>query len=557
MIVRFLAPLVALAVGLNPAIAAEPSKPMVTAQTQPVGKILADLKLVARTVAGDGATKVIDNGLKEFLGEKGFAGLDLSRHFLGYMNLSEKPENFSGVLMLPITEEAAFKDLLTRIGGGRDPLKLVPVDGKKGLFKVESRNGEGDFPIHARFANGYCYFGLNIPVADFTSESLIKPGDLLVGQDQSFFVYRLHLDRIPEKLKKIATKAIEEFADIMGKEIPVHEDLEKAKVKLFKELGVSIKNLANRLASEGETFAGGYRFDPQTMEVYTEAVLTPKKGSKLATEIAAKKPHQNQFAGLLSKETAAGGIVSLPTFYPEFGDLLVLFAENEVKNTLEQLPDMFHPVIKELVAGAKRTVRSGAVDAGVAVNGPDKDGHFTLTAAISFEDTAKLEKAVRDLHKKAPEAITKHIKLDVGKVGDVSVHEVSRDLLPAMGEGKQLPAGNVSVAFAPKAIYISFGPDGVSAIKAAIAATKPIDARPFDLVFNPKRLHKFVAKFDNEAADQFASFMGTEDELISFYHFQIKTGEEYRMQFGMSVKGYPKLIFKFLTPLLAPPPCSE
>lgn len=542
MLIRFVSAALVLSLAVSPALPADAGKPAITGQTQPMSKLLADLKMMARLVAGDEAVKSIDDGIKENLGEKGFTGLDLNRHFLGYGDLDENVEKSGGVLLVPYTTEDDFKDFLGRIGKGTNEVKLVPVEKNKGLFKFTSKKEkqEGDPDIHARFANGYCYFAINVPVEKFTAESLIAPKDLLVGSDTGLLTYRMHFDRMPPGLKKKGFEMIDQAVA----SITDNERAPEVSRKAAKIFAGFVKRTGDQILTQGDM--AGYRLvlDQAKSDIAIEAWLAGKKGTDLAKAIAERKPSTNQFAGLLSKEAAAGVTLQLPLFAPEIRELAVIALEEGDKAlaaTQPDAPELVKELFSEPFKGLARTVKTGEFDIGAAVIGPDKDGHFNFAAGMSYVDTSKLEKLLRDFIRIMPEKQRKHIVVDAGKAGDVAIHEIKPDILPPRPDGKELPPGSAYVAFAPKAIYVTFGPTGMQAMKDVLAA-KPAPARAFDVVVNPKRFQKLVATFDKNAGDQMAKLLGTEDEALSTFYVEVLSGEELRIRIGGNLKVLPKMI---------------
>lgn len=536
---RFLSAAVAVALAAVPLYAADPPKPAITAQAQPLGKLLGDVKTMAKIVAGDDAVKAMEDGLKDGLGEKGFAGVDLNRHFLGYMTPSETIEKTSGVILVPITGEDAFKEFVERIFKKGPEIKLTAVEGKKGLFKLDSEKDPAPIPIHVRYAEGYAYVAINIPSADFTAESLVKTNDLLVRNDTALISYRTYMDRYPAAMKKAAFEQMDKLAEQFGDVGP-----ESGK-KALKLLVGMVKRITEQTLTEGEVT--GYRlvFDANTGEVAFEGWLKGKAGTPLAKDIAARKPGMNQFAGMLTKDAAIGGTLQLPLFAPELRELTLLGLEEGEKALMagqKDAPELIKDLFSEPFKGLARTVKTGEFDIGAAVVGPDKDGHFNFAFGMSYEDTSNLDKLLRDFLKLLPESQRKHIKLDVAKVGTVNIHEVRQEIIPPRPDGKDLPPGSVYVALAPKAIYVTFGTTGLDAIKALLQA-KPAPARAFDFVVNPKRTMKLVETFvkNKDEVEAFTKAFGTEDETLSAFHIEVLGGEELKVRAGMNLKLIPRI----------------
>src|SRR5262249_271471 len=112
-----------------------------------------------------------------------------------------------------------------------------------------------------------------------------------------------------------------------------------------------------------------------------------------------------------------------PLFAPELRDIgstFVEFAQDAGKQS--DVPNTFLPVVDELGKGFLRSVKKGDLDGAIAVVGPDKNGKFTVGGAVSFDDTAELDKAQRKAAK--PPELAKLFEFDVAKVGEVGIHKV-------------------------------------------------------------------------------------------------------------------------------------
>src|SRR6516165_7248349 len=146
---RFLTAAAALLAVALPAAAQAPKEkgPALTFQTLPPGKLLDDIKAAAKIVAGDDAVKEIDKHLTDALGEKGFTGVDMLRPVVGYAELNDKAEASGAVVVVPVTGEKDFLDLLDR-------LKCTVEEAKdaRGLYRVlPPHTPQADPPALLRF----------------------------------------------------------------------------------------------------------------------------------------------------------------------------------------------------------------------------------------------------------------------------------------------------------------------------------------------------------------------------------------------------------------------
>jgi hypothetical protein len=533
---RFLGSVLVIAAAFAAPAAAQDQGPAITAQAAPLGKILADVKATIKLVAGpaaDDVLKAFDEKMKEGLGEKGFTGIDMTRPTAGYVEIKDPAEKSYGVIVIPVTSEDEFKDLLTRIVPD-DPLELDPVDGKKGLYAIESKKGESDVPVRLRFKGGHAYIGINAPDDALAADKLVPVADLVGSEESALFAYRGYVTRYPESLKKQAFEAIEKAVE-QADDSPL-PDAAKAAVK---DLVGWYKRIAEQSIVEGDTAAYRIHLDPRTGEVTIESGLTAKKGTPLAKDIAARKPTVNRFAGLIGEDTAGGFVLQLPLFAAELRDAAVVGLKEAKKQADGHVPEEYKAVADEAFAGVIRTVQGGQFDLAAAVTGPDKNGLFSAAVGVSFEDTAELEKLLRKLHAGAPEEIQNMIKLDAAKVGEVAVHRVPIGLfLPPEAKKAFGDKASVALAFAPKGIYLTFGPDSLAAMKAALE-NKPAEAKALDVLLNPVRAGKLMTAVAKPGTEQdqrmIQNVFGGDDRLVSVYSFAVEGGKELKLRFAVNL----------------------
>jgi hypothetical protein len=283
-------------------------------------------------------------------------------------------------------------------------------------------------------------------------------------------------------------------------------------------------------------------YDPAAAEVIYETTMKAKPNTAMAKEIANRKPTTNRFAGLVGDATAAGLLAQVPTFTPEVRDAIASALEAARKAAAQEAPQEYQAAADEALAGLARTVKSGEFDIGAALNGPDTNGHFTVVAGVSFDDPSKLEKELRALHKNAPEEIRNMIRLDDAKAGDVSVHRMAVGLvLPDEAKKVFGEKASVCLAFAPKAVHVTFGPAAVEAIQSAVAA-KPGTAKSLDLIVNPARAQKLAAAINPQAGEGLAQAIGTDDQRMSALSVSVEGGNELRIRFAMALKVIPRAI---------------
>jgi hypothetical protein len=345
------------------------------------------------------------------------------------------------------------------------------VEGADGLYKLTPpKDSKDQKPAKLRFKDRNAYIGINVPDASLAPDKLIPAAKLILPDQSAPFAYRVHLDRIPQGLKK---QAFEAFDQLVGKAkaLPAGSPPEVALQQAVEPLAKMVRRVGDQVLTEGSVVSFRVLLEPTAGELGFETALTPKPGTPLAKEIAARKPTTNRFAQLVTPDATAGVLFQAPLFAPEIRNAIAVGLEQGQKAAA--VPPQFQAIVDEAFKGGIRTVKSGEFDLGVALIGPDKDGLFNASLGISFDDPSGLEKALRAALKKADPGVKGLIQMDAAKANGVSMHRVAAGpFLPppaqkAFGEGAAL-----YVAFAPKGIYLTFGQAGQDVMTAALK-TRP------------------------------------------------------------------------------------
>ncbi len=523
--------------------------PPVILQIAPGQKLLENVKKIVGIVAGEGFSGLIDGQIQGKLGEKGFAGLDMTKPIVGYLYLPNKalkgPEDFKeiyGFVAIPVTGENEFKDFVSRLGPPDDPLNFKPIEGNKGLYALEANGGDHDaIPVRARFHDGYLYVGFNAKDELLDAKNLIPAKNLIKPGETGLVLARIFTDRFPEAIAQQQTEQFEE----LEQQIPNLGAWSGIAGNILKSYSALAKKSSAQLKDTEET---GFRlaFDEKAAEIAIESYAMPKKGTDYAKELAAIKPTANRFASLISDTTAAGGLLQLPIATPELKDILGKLVE-AVQKGKEDAPEHMRPVIDELLKGLGRTIKGDSIDYALAVNGPNKDGKFTMVAAVNFDDASGLEKALKAAakHADAPEKFKDEVKFDVDEVEGLKVHRVimKDDAEPVKAIFG--PSG-LSFVMGPKSIVVAMGPDWKDSLKAALAA-KAGPSKVLDLVANPKRLGELITAGNEQAGGVAAQLLGSEDKRVTVLGLTYEGGEMLKSRFSISLKIIPKAAIGFFT----------
>ena len=513
-----------------PVPGAADAAPVITVQTLPGNRLLDTVKTFAKLVGGDEATKAFDDWLKENLGEKGFTGVDLLRQLGAYGHLKPKLEESWGVVVLPVTDEKEFLALLTRLD-----YKFAEKKDDRGLYEftelgVPFKQAGDQLKVRMRFHDRCAYLALNGPSDALAGKNLLPLGKVVDPADQSALAVRLYLDRVDPAIKKLALGQIDDWE----KEVAGGGGGQPTWVTLF--VGPTMKALkrnAVAVANEGDVAALRVTVDATIGDLAYEFALTAKKGTALAKDIADRKPTTSRFAGIVPQNAVAGAIQQMPAFTPEIGEAFAGVVEMALADAGKELGDQYKPLLDEVRKGAARTLKSGEVDFGGALTGPDKAGHYTAVAALSFDDPSAIEKALKDQVKALPQPFKDAIKFDAAKAGTLSVHTAMvGSLLPPEGQKLFGEKATAYVVFASKAVYVAFGPDGMNELN-RVLAIKPGPARPLDMLINPKKIGTLMkAAGAAEGENPILQLLGDSDKLISYQYGEVHGGDALRVRFG-------------------------
>lgn len=510
-----------------PVPGAADAAPTITAQSLPGNRIIDTVKAFAKLIGGDEATKAIEEWMKENLGEKGFTGIDLLRPLGAYAHLMPKLEESWGVLILPVSDEKEFLALLTRLD-----YKFAEKKDERGLYEftdlgIPFKQSTEHIKVRMRFSDRCAYVAIQGPADALAGKNLLPLGKVVDPADPSALAVRLHIDRVDAAIKKLALGQIDVWErDVVGAGV---QWLTMSVGPLMK----SLKRNAVSVAAEGDVATLRVAVDPTIGDLAYEVALTAKKGTALAKDIADRKPTKSQFAGIVPQTAVAGAIQQMPAFTPEVREAVAGGVEAAITEGAKELGEQFKPLLEELRKGAARTLKSDEVDFGGALTGPDKAGHYTAVAALSFDDPSGIEKAFKDLAKGLPQPFKDVIKFDAAKAGTLSVHTaVVGSLFPPEGQKLFGEKATAYVVFAPKAVYLAIGPDGMSELT-RVLALKPGPARALDVQMNPKKIAAVMklagaAEGDNPVLQ----LLGDSDKLISYQYGEVHGGDALRVRFG-------------------------
>lgn len=519
--------LLSVAMILCTSVASVAAEPPIVFQTQAPGRVLDDVRAIAKMAGGDKAVAEFNEAIKEKLGEKGFEGLDLNRAIVGYVLIDAKLENTTGVIAVPITTEKEFLGLYERILD--EKLKA----GEGGIYEIPLPNADAPVKVSMKFEGQYAYFAIGKdPTAALKPKALVPAEKLFNPEDKSFASVKVHFDRLPKELRAEISSGLKELKNKLA-DLKLPEEASEPARKAVDEM-IKLGERYAELLLDAETASVRVILDFQSGEAGLELGLTGKPGSNLAKSIAARKPSTNKFAGLITPDTIAGIKLQLPLFAKEIQNAAVIGLEAGQKQAQDNAPPQFKAAIDEAFKGLVRTVKDGEFDFAMSLRGPDKDGLYTVVGAVAFEDPSALEKELRALFKtEVPPMIKGVFNLDVATVGKTSIHQAKiGGVLPPEVQKVFGEEASVTFAFAPNGIFVAFGPDAINTMKTALTVKKA-PSPVLETLSNPMQIRKFAAALGKEFPDG----IGTHDKLMSSFAISIEGGKELRLKFFTNLKG--------------------
>jgi hypothetical protein len=507
-------------VAVRPALAQD--GPAVVVRIGSIDGLIADAKFLAEQ-AGKGEEAVqFEKMILARAGKKGLAGIDTKRPLGMYATINaDNPQQSQAVILVPISDEKAFLDLLTGLN--------FPAD--KGDDDVYSVQAPGvPVPIYFRFANRYAYAtALNKGAID--KANLLDPAKLLPPGGTGVASASVRIDRIPDNLKQLALSNMElQLANEMEKRRPGESDAEhELKVQVIKEFANQFK----AVILDGKELAARLDFDRQAEQIVVEVSLDGKEGSKLAGTIADYGKAMSLFGGGAGADSAASGLIS----YTLPADFRKGFEEGMKKgfqDALDKEPNAAKRAEAEkLFKALEPTVKAGAIDLGFSLRGPNANQHYTAVGGVRLQDGLAVEKVLRDAIAKLPAGDRDKIKLDAETVGATKVHQIE---IPAnsLDRGARKLVGDSPafyVAFRNDAAFAALGDAALAALKEALAA-KPKAGPVVQFEVSLKRLAQVLAQDNPKAGPAAEAAFGSgsgKDRIV----FTVEGGNALKIRFTM------------------------
>ena len=391
------------------------NKPSVVVRVRAVGELLKDARAVAKMIDQEAMFDSIEPTLAPILG-----AIDTTKPIGFYAVIKPEPVNSIGVLMVPVKEPKALLDVIGNFG--------VNVTEQDGLYSV---NAGVPFNVLFRFENGYAYATVRNSKdaeAALDKNKIYAPGQIFQAKDDSLASVTFNLDAIPNGLKKKALDHIDEF---LRDETLKHVNEPSPQKEIATTIVTEFANKAQMLVTDALSVNLRFDFDRTKETMGASFKLIARKDTALANEIARNTTGQGLGEGMLGNPSAAKLAA-----YAVLPDALKKTLEPLVDKMLSQLvkkAEALQNDAKDVADALAPTLKSGLLDAGFDVRGPNADGFASVLIGVRLVDGDKLDATLRRLVGNIGAKDRKDITFDVAKVDGVSIHRIAPKDFPKDG----------------------------------------------------------------------------------------------------------------------------
>ena len=457
--------------------------PHVVVRANSLDATLNNVKLMLKVVGQEVIADHVDGLIKSRVGANGLEGIDPKRPFGAYARIMEDTNLSQFVAMIPIADEKAFLRLLAN-------LNYNPRKDESGLYTV---NIGFTADVHFRFANKYAYVTL-LQLRAVDKSNLVLPAEIFRKGDSSVMSATIALGRIPNAAKTIPVYFLNNvISDLSDAEIQgLTETQEAFRQRLLQAIGKQI----GRAINEGGDLNGEVKINAATNKVEVGLSFQAAKKTQLAADFNRLAKRRSIFAGINGTKSAIhlhGHAMMPPSAMPAYHAALkelVKKALGDVKQAAKRAE------AKKFLDALAPTLESGEYEAMLVVDGPSANGHLSVLSGFHLKEGRKVAATLREMLESALRFAPKErerIKLDAAKVGDVGIHRIKVDV-PDENVRQFVGDHPFYVAFRDDAVFLSFGENGLSAIKKAVATKPAANSTLFKVDVDLARIAPLMAK---------------------------------------------------------------
>jgi hypothetical protein len=519
----------------------KPAAPSVVLRVQSIDELIANFKYLAHIVGRDEDAKKAEDWLMAQTGPKGLEGIDTKRPLGGYAIVKEDLASSTVVVLIPISDEKAFLELLEKQATDK---KITLEKGKDGVYNIDI-NGLPT-TIYFRFAHKHAYVTFANAEA-IAKDVILTPAQVLpAGKEKDTVLsLTLHIDQLPEETRKYAVSQVKarlgDLKEEMGGESKAQHELKVAVVDELVKQVVSV-------IEDGGALALRLNLDRKANDLSLELALGAKEDSKLGGTIHKLGKAKSSTAGLISPDSVMNLQVNM-TVPEHIRKLMGPAIDEAVTQGLSEEKDAKKKaLIEKAIQAILPTVKAGVLDMAVDFRGPGKDQKYTLVSGLKVADGANAEKILREVVKDLPENEHAKVTLDVAKEGAIAIHQVE---MKDVEEDFKKTFGSTSayVAVRSDVVFVTIGEDALPALKAALKTQAKV-GKPAQFEISAARLAEMAGKEQPEAAKAAAKAFGDSKQGDKI-RFGLEASKELKVRISMDTQ-----VLKFFS-LLIPNPNLE
>ena len=460
--------------------------PALVVRVQSLNALMQNLGLVVKLVGQEEVANQIEGLVKSKIGVKGLEGVDPARAFGAYVRFGKAIDEINGAMLVPITDQKTFLKLL-------DTLDVQITKDKDDIYTYKTNK---NVDVYFRFAHKYLFI-TSLSTESIRDKNLLDPAKALAIGGNATISLVAQVDQVPKEVKLIVLAQLEDAIIAAQKQTGANET--KAQEQFRIALLRDINRHGNSLIRETKEIRFDLDIDEKTKELAVQAQIFPVPGSEFAKTIDALGKLKSPLAGLAGNNAAFHGAIHLAfpeTLTKSLGaviDEAVGKSLDGIQNPLKkkQADTLFKAILPSAKAGEYQLVA-------LAI-GPKKN-RYTFLGAMKLTDGEKLGNALHDLLKEAindvpPEQRDK-FKLDIDKVGTISIHRLEVPKTPALAKVIDDVVGDdqLHFAFRNDAVFFALGEDALATIKASLVNKTPETSVPMLFDFDIARMASLIAQ---------------------------------------------------------------
>lgn len=461
--------------------------PSLTVQLRSIDELLENVKYVVAQTGRAEQARQIEGFINAWLGKDGIAGIDTHRPLGFYGIVSTK----AIIGLIPVANEKALLGLL-------ENFNIKATRGGEGIYSISADNAP--VTLYLRFSGGYAYVTAPDKKA-LAQENIIDAAQVLSKSDQALLSAVVHLDQIPDDLKRIGLQQMDaQLKEEINKNQPGESPAQR---NLRIETLQTISRQITSLVKDGQRLTVAFNIDRQAGDITAEASFGGTSGSDLAKTISQLGQGRSGFAGLLKQDAAIGGLVQLALPVNLQSALGPVIDEGFRQGLVKEKDAARRKQSEKFLNALLPTLKAGELDAGFRISGPSGGQNYDLIMGFKIKDGNAIEKELRALLQTLAPRDRALFQLDAAKAGALAIHRIDINKSGDANLKKLLGDNPAYLAIGTDALWLAFGPKGLEMLKSetmSAAGTAP----QLQLGLSASRLSGLIATTDPQKQKTYA-----------------------------------------------------